>query len=142
MTKGSPMHDSLEGLKSTKTILLHTYKRDGSRVATPVSIAFEGDRAFFRTWHTAWKAKRLAKNPRVEAAPCTLRGRPTGPAIPAQARLLRRGDARVAAKALARRHRLLQAILVPLGHRLMRYRTLHYELLPLDDPRAAAPPST
>jgi len=28
------------------------------------------------------------------------------------------------------RHRILQAILVPAAHRLMRYRTLHYELVP------------
>ena len=28
--------------------LLTTYKRDGTPVGTPVSIAFEGDRAFFR----------------------------------------------------------------------------------------------
>jgi hypothetical protein len=30
---------------------------------------------------------------------------------------------------LAKRHPVLQAILVPLAHRLMRYRTLHYQLL-------------
>jgi hypothetical protein len=39
----------------------------------------------------------------------------------------------VAARALARRHRILQAILVPAAHRLMRYRTLHYELVPRVD---------
>ena len=36
----------------------------------------------------------------------------------------------MAARALARRHWILQAILVPATHRLMRYRTLHYELVP------------
>ena len=30
----------------------------------------------------------------------------------------------------AGRRRILQAILVPAAHRLMRYRTLHYELVP------------
>ena len=39
-------------------------------------------------------------------------------------------DAGGAARALARRHRILQAILVPAAHRLMRYRTVHYELIP------------
>lgn len=39
-------------------------------------------------------------------------------------------QARVAARVLARRHRILQAILVPAAHRLMRYRTMHYELVP------------
>ena len=34
-----------------------------------------------------------------------------------------------AARALARRHPFLQRLLVPVTHRLMRYRTMHYELL-------------
>jgi PPOX class probable F420-dependent enzyme len=93
-----------------------------------VSIAFDGDRAFFRTWQTSGKAKRLRRDARVEVAPATLRGERTGPAIAARARLLDGADARGAARALARRHRVLQAILVPVTHRLMRYRTLHYEL--------------
>ena len=46
-------------LKGTGTILLTTYKRDGTPVPTPVSIAFDGDRAFFRSYDQAWKTKRL-----------------------------------------------------------------------------------
>ena len=60
-----------------------------------------------------------------------------GPLIHAQATLLEGEQARVAAKALARRHRLLQAVLVPLAHRLMHYQTMHYELRP--DPGSASP---
>jgi PPOX class probable F420-dependent enzyme len=82
-------------------------------IATPVSIAFDGERAFFRSYDKAWKTKRLRRNPAVEAAPATLRGQPVGPAIPARAILLDGDQARVAARALARRHRILQAILVP-----------------------------
>jgi PPOX class probable F420-dependent enzyme len=124
---------ALEPLRQTKTILLTTYRRDGTPVATPVSIAFDDDRAFFRTWHKAHKTKRLRNNPNVEAAPSTLKGDPTGPAIDAHARLLEGREAQVAARALARRHRILQAIVVPLGHRLMRNRTMHYELCARDD---------
>ena len=119
-----------EQLADTKTVLLTTYKRDGTPVGTPVSLAFDGDRAFFRTWHKAWKTKRLARNPDVEVAPATLRGETTGPAIKASATLLDGADARLAARALARRHRVLQRVLVPLTHRLMRWRTMHYELTP------------
>ncbi len=124
------MAGPLDSLRDTKTILLTTYKRDGTPVSTPVSIAFDGDRAFFRTWHKAHKVKRLRNNPNVEVAPSTFRGEPIRPAVGAQATLLKGSDARVAARALAGRHRVLQAMLVPLGHRLMRYRTLHYELTP------------
>jgi uncharacterized protein len=124
------MISELEQLRDSKTILLTTYKRDGSPVATPVSIAFDGRRAYFRSWHKAWKTKRLARNPQVVAAPSTLRGKPIGAAVPAKARLLTGQEARIAARALARRHRALQGALVPLTHRLMRYRTMHYELVP------------
>jgi uncharacterized protein len=134
-TKAPPSRGQL---REVKTVLLTTYKRDGSGVATPVSIAFDGDRAFFRTWHKAWKAKRLAHDPRVEVAPSTLRGKATGPALSAQARLLDGQDARVAARALAGRHPFLQRLLVPMAHRLMRYRTMHYELLWGHGPDAAA----
>jgi uncharacterized protein len=124
------MDSYLAAVKNTKTILLTTYKRDGTAVGTPVSIAFDGDRAFFRSYDKAWKTKRLRNNPEVQVAPCTLRGRPTGPAVHARAILLDSAQARLAAQALARRHRLLQGILVPLAHRLMRYQTMHYELQP------------
>lgn len=122
------MSTTLAPLRDAKTILLTTYKRDGTAVGTPVSIAFDGDRAFFRSYDKAWKTKRLGHNPLVRAAPSSLRGAPTGPGIPARATLLEGEQARVAAKALARRHRVLQAVLVPAMHRLMRYRTMHYEL--------------
>ena len=124
------MNAGLAPIRDAKTILLTTYKRDGTAVATPVSVAFDGERAFFRSYDKAWKTKRLRHDPAVQAAPATLRGKPTGPAIRARATLLDSEQARVAAQALARRHRILQAILVPAAHRLMRYRTMHYELVP------------
>ena len=124
------MSSDLGAVRDTRTILLTTYKRDGTGVETPVSIAFEGDRAFFRSYDKAWKTKRLRNNPHVQVAASTLRGKRTGPPVQARATLLAGGQARIAAKALARSHRLLQAMLVPLAHRLMRYQTMHYELRP------------
>ena len=111
-----------------RTVLLTTYRRDGTPAGTPVSIAVEGDRAFFRTYDKAWKAQRLRRNPDVTIAPSTVRGRPTGPAIHARARLLGGVEAQRAARALARKHPLLHGFLVPLAHRLAGYTTLHYEL--------------
>ncbi len=124
------MSSDLSALRRARTILLTTCRRDGTPVQTPVSIAFEGGRAFFRSYDQAWKTKRLRNNPRVEIAASTLRGKRTGPLIYARATLLDGEQARIAAQALARRHRVLQAILVPLAHRLMRYQTMHYELRP------------
>jgi PPOX class probable F420-dependent enzyme len=124
------VNSDLEPVRDARTIVLTTYRRDGTPVETPVSIAFEGDRAFFRSYDKAWKTKRLRHDPRVQIAASTLRGRRTGPLIHARATLLGDEQARIAAKALARRHRLLQGALVPLAHRLLSYRTMHYELRP------------
>jgi uncharacterized protein len=123
------MSSALGTLKGAKTILLTTYKRDGTAVGTPVSIAFDGERAYFRSFDKAWKTVRLRRDPRVLAAPSTFRGKPTGPAVQARATLLEGEQARVAAQALARRHRVLQAVVVPMAHRLRHYRTMHYELV-------------
>ena len=123
---------AFEPFAQRRTALLTTYKRDGTAVATPVTIAVDGERAYVRTWDSAWKAKRMRNNPAVLVAPSTVRGRPTGPTVAAHARLLGGEEAKHAARALARRQRLLQGVLVPVAHRLMRYRTLHYELTPDD----------
>jgi len=120
----------LAAIEDAATIRLITYKRDGTGIATPVSLAWDGDRAFFRSYDKAWKTKRLRNNPQVECAAATLSGTPTGPSVPARAVLLEGPQARTAARALARRHRLLQGILVPLAHRLRGYQTMHYELRP------------
>src|SRR5918994_6959571 len=58
-----------------RTVLLTTFRRDGTPVRTPVSIVVEGDRAFVRTWNTAGKANRIRSNPEVTIAPCTAGGR-------------------------------------------------------------------
>jgi len=124
------MSTGFAAVRNAKTVLLTTYKRDGTGVETPVSIAFDGERAFFRSYDKAWKTKRLRRNPQVRLAPSTLLGKPTGPVIQARATLLQGDQARVAAKALARRHPALQAALVPAFHRIMHYNTMHYELQP------------
>jgi len=118
----------LERFTDQPTVLLTTYRRDGTPVGTPVSIAVEGDHAFIRTYDRAWKAKRMRNNPDVEVAPSTRGGKPTGPAVPAQARLLEGEEAEHAAELLARKNRILQGVLVPFYHRVRGYRTLHYEL--------------
>lgn len=111
-----------------KTILLKTRKRDGTWVGTPVSIAVRSDHAYIRTYDKSWKSKRLANFPNVRFAPSTFRGRPSGPEMDAQARLLDGEEASGAASLLARKYPLLHGLLVPISHRLMRTKTLHYEL--------------
>ena len=111
-----------------KTILLETRKRDGTWVATPVSLVLRGDRLFFRTYEQSGKAKRLRNFAEVHAAPCTFLGKPTGEAVSGSARLLDEGESTTTRRLLRRRHPVLHGVLVPLVHRVRRYDTQHYEL--------------
>ena len=125
-----------------KTAVLTTYRRDGSPVATPLSVVADGDRLLIRSYQAAGKVRRMRHHPEVEIAPSTARGRPTGPPLTALARRLDGEDARRAARLLARKYPGLQGVLVPLAHRLLRSRygaTVHYELLPTDRPELATP---
>jgi uncharacterized protein len=121
------MITTLEPVRKARTVMLTTYKKDGTPVGTPVSIAFDGPRAYFRSYDKAWKARRLRRNTNVDVAACTFRGKVTGQHVRGTATLLGAEQAKVAARALARSHPLLQGIVVPLMHRLRRYQTLHYE---------------
>ncbi len=125
------MNDSteiLEPLVKQWAVLLTTYKRDGSPVGTAVNIVVEGDRAYFRTWDTAWKLRRIRNNPEVEFAPSTALGRPTGRAIQARATVLEGEESARAGRLLARKYPAMHGLLVPLVHRIRGNKTMHVEL--------------
>ena len=122
---------ALEPFVDQNTVLLTTYRRDGTGVGTPVHIAVDGDRAYLRTWDTAWKLKRIRNNPEVEVAPSTVGGRPTRPAIRARARVLGGAESKYAAEMLARKYPILHGVLIPRLHRLRGNRTMHIELTPV-----------
>jgi PPOX class probable F420-dependent enzyme len=124
----SELPASLAGYERQKTILLETRKRDGTWVATPVSLAIDAGHAYFRTYNTAGKHKRLRNFPDVRVAPCTMRGKATGPAVAATARLLDGAEAEQARSALARRYPVIHGFLVPFAHRRKGWQTVHYEL--------------
>lgn len=102
----------LEPFVSQWAVLLTTYKRDGTPVGTAVNIVVDGDRAFVRTWDTAWKLKRIRNNPEVEFAPSTARGKPTGPAIRARARVLAGDESARAGQLLARKYPISHGFMV------------------------------
>ncbi|WP_328676441.1 PPOX class F420-dependent oxidoreductase [Streptomyces sp. NBC_00322] len=114
-------------------VLLTSYKQDGTPVGTPVSIVVDGDHAYVRTYAASGKAKRMRNNPEIELAPCTARGKPTGPAIKARVRLLDPGseESQHASKMLLHEHPFMHGALVPIAHKVMRDKTLHYEVRPL-----------
>lgn len=120
---------TLDILRRQRTVLLTTFRRDGTPVGTPVNIVVQDGRAYFRTYDQAWKAKRLRNNPEVTVAPSTQSGEPTGPAVPGNTRLITDAEAQPIRRLLARKHPFLQGLFVPLFHRLKGYKTLYYELV-------------
>lgn len=133
----STTNEALAPFVGQKTVVLDTYRRDGSAVPTAVSIAVDGDRAVMRTFEKAGKTRRLRHDPEVRIAPSDSRGTPRGPAIRALARRLEGAEAREAARLLRRKYPLLHGVLVPLVHRVGRARTgrtVHFEATP--DPEA------
>jgi PPOX class probable F420-dependent enzyme len=116
-----------------KTIRLTTFREDGTAGTSPVSIAVDRDRAYFRTYERAIKARRIRRNPNVEFGSATMSGKPIGPMLPAQVCLLQRAEYRQAARLLRRKYPVLHGVVVPLIHRVMRSkygRTVHAELIP------------
>src|SRR5215469_18894083 len=69
--------------------LLTTFRRNGQGVETPVGIRLAEGKAYFTTWSTTGKVKRLARNPRVTLAPFTKMGmKVIGPTVEGMARSL------------------------------------------------------
>ncbi|MBO0883523.1 MAG: PPOX class F420-dependent oxidoreductase [Mycobacterium sp.] len=69
------MHNhTLDGLSTARYILLRSFRRDGTPVATPIWFGLDSKALFFRT-KVGPKTKRLVACPDVELAVCDYRGR-------------------------------------------------------------------
>lgn len=75
-------------IRGQKYISLATFRRNGTAVRTPVWFGEEGDKLYVMTRSDLGKCKRIRNNPQVRIAPCTVRGKITGPEFAAAVRLL------------------------------------------------------
>jgi PPOX class probable F420-dependent enzyme len=75
-------------IQGQKYISLTTFRNNGAAVATPVWCGEEEGKLYIMTRSSFGKYKRIRNNPQVRVAPCTIRGRVTGPESPAMARIL------------------------------------------------------
>jgi hypothetical protein len=75
-------------IKDQRYISLATFRKTGVPVHTAIWFAEENDKLYFMTSGKLGKVKRLRNNPQVRIAPCTIRGKITGPESPATARIL------------------------------------------------------
>jgi uncharacterized protein len=75
-------------IQNQKYISLSTFRKSGAAVSTPVWFGEQGEKLYVMTRSDSWKYKRIRNNPQVRLAPCTVRGKTTGPAFAATARIL------------------------------------------------------
>lgn len=124
--------EKFESFRGQRTVVMTTFRANGTPVPTPVSIAVEDDptRAYVRSWAAAGKAKRIRNNSYVTVAPSTFGGTTTGPAVGASARRLSGPEEERARRLLRRKHPILHGLLIPFVHKLQRNTTCHFALTP------------
>jgi PPOX class probable F420-dependent enzyme len=99
-----PAYGDFDGLAAFRYCLVVTFRRDGRPVPTPVWFALEEDLAFVRTDAASAKVARIRRDPRALVAGCSARGKPLGPSLSAEARILEAEESARAEWLLARRY--------------------------------------
>ncbi|MGW3121440.1 PPOX class F420-dependent oxidoreductase [Streptomyces sp. NPDC001107] len=110
---------ALERLGSGKYVLVTSYRKNGTPVATPVWVVRDGDTLGVWTAADSWKVKRIRARGDILVGPCDLRGNPTGAQLPATAEI---GDEATVARyreLIARKYGIVGRLTL-LGSRLRR----------------------
>ncbi|AXO32531.1 PPOX class F420-dependent oxidoreductase [Micromonospora chalcea] len=109
----------LDRLAAEKYVLLTTFRKDGRAVATPVWAVRDGDSLAVWTVSDSGKVKRIRRDGRVTVAPCDVRGRPHGEAVPGHATIAGPESTRRVRGLLKQKYRLIGRLSL-LGSRLRR----------------------
>ncbi len=75
-------------IKGQKYISLASFRKNGNPVYTPVWFGEKDEKLYVMTRSDSGKYKRIKTNPKIRIAPCTMRGRITGPEFAATVRML------------------------------------------------------
>lgn len=110
---------TLDRLASGKYLLVTSYRKNGTPVATPVWVVRDGDTLGVWTPADSWKVKRIRARGDVLVGSCDVRGNPAGDPVPATAEIT---DAATVAhyRALLARKYGIAGRLTLLGSRLRR----------------------
>jgi uncharacterized protein len=127
-------------LAAHKYCELVSFRRSGAPVPTPVWFALDGDRLYVKTEDPSGKVRRIRRDPRVQIAPCSLRGRRFAMAIAGRARILAPGEEHAAERVLRERYgpaRRLFGLLVEPIFRRRGLRPVYLEVVPSAEPGPA-----
>jgi PPOX class probable F420-dependent enzyme len=100
--------NSFANVAGKKYMSLASFRQNGQAVRTPLWFAEQDGKLYFMTRDDSWKYKRIRNNPRVRVAPCTMRGRITGPDVEGRARVLEPWEFTAARCALHRKYWLMR----------------------------------
>ncbi len=95
-----------------KYISLTTFRKTGAGVATPVWFGEQDGKLYVMTRSDMGKTKRIRNNSQVRVAPCTMRGKVTGPEFAATARILPPNEHKTARQTLNRKYWMARIPLV------------------------------
>lgn len=87
-----------------KYINLITFRESGVGVPTPVMYAKKNGKIYVETRNSRYKVNRIKKNPKVQIAPCSMRGQILGPSVEGTARILSKNEQSVAFEALRKKY--------------------------------------
>lgn len=93
-------------IKGQSYISLTTFRKTGVGVSTPVWFGEQDGKLYVMTRAHMGKVKRVRNNPKVKVAPCTIRGKVTGPEFEASARLLPQEEWKWARKTITSKYLL------------------------------------
>ncbi|WP_406176768.1 PPOX class F420-dependent oxidoreductase [Streptomyces sp. NBC_00996] len=110
---------SLDTLGSGKYLLITTYRKTGTAVATPVWVVRDQDALGAWTAADTGKVKRIRNRADVLVGPCDMRGRPTGDQIPATAEIVDEAATARYRQLIARKYGLMGRLTL-FGSRLRR----------------------
>jgi len=91
-------------IRGQKYISLTTFRKTGVAVPTPVWFGEENDKLYVMTRSDMGKFKRIRNNPQVKIAPCTIRGKVTGPEFAATTRILSPDEFAAARRTINRKY--------------------------------------
>lgn len=75
-------------IRAQKYLSLSTFRKNGNAVHTPVWFGEQNGHLYVMSRPDSGKCKRIRNNAEVRVAPCTIRGRITGPEFAGKARIL------------------------------------------------------
>ncbi|MDX3456397.1 PPOX class F420-dependent oxidoreductase [Streptomyces sp. ME02-8801-2C] len=110
---------NLDRLGAGKYLLITSFRKNGTSVATPVWVVRDGDALGAWSAADAWKVKRIRNRADILVGPCDARGNPTGNSVPATAMILDQPATDVYRQLIARKYSVLGRLTL-LGSRLRR----------------------